>query len=55
MGARPMQRLILEKIRKPLSEQVLFGDLTNGGTIRVLVENDEIKTEVIKESEAAAL
>ena len=55
MGARPMQRLILEKIRKPLSEQVLFGGLTNGGTIRVFVENDEIKTEVIKESEAAAL
>jgi len=54
MGARPMQRLILEKIRKPLSEQVLFGDLTNGGTIRVFVENDEIKTEIIKESEAAA-
>ena len=55
MGARPMQRLILEKIRKPLSEQVLFGDLTNGGTIRVFVENDEIKTEIIKESKAAAL
>jgi ATP-dependent Clp protease ATP-binding subunit ClpA len=55
MGARPMQRLILEKIRKPLSEQVLFGGLTNGGTIRVFVENDEIKTEIIKESEATAL
>ena len=55
MGARPMQRLILEKIRKPLSEQVLFGGLANGGTIRVFVENNEIKTEIIKESETAAL
>jgi ATP-dependent Clp protease ATP-binding subunit ClpA len=55
MGARPMQRLILEKIRKPLSEQVLFGGLTNGGTIRVFVEDNEIKTEIIKESEATAL
>lgn len=55
MGARPMQRLILEKIRKPLSEQVLFGGLSSGGTVRVFVENDEIKTEVVKESEAAAI
>jgi len=45
MGARPMQRLILEKIKKPLSEQILFGSLSNGGTIRVFVENDEIQTE----------
>lgn len=48
MGARPMQRLILEKIKKPLSEEVLFGDLSAGGTLRVFVENDDLKTEIIK-------
>ena len=31
MGARPMQRLIQEKIKKPLAEMILFGDLAEGG------------------------
>jgi ATP-dependent Clp protease ATP-binding subunit ClpA len=31
MGARPMQRLIQEKIKKPLAEMILFGDLADGG------------------------
>jgi len=51
MGARPMQRLILEKIKKPLAEQVLFGSLANGGTIKVFVENDDIQTETETETE----
>ncbi len=39
MGARPMARLIQEKIKKPLAEQVLFGELSGGG--EVLVDADE--------------
>ena len=31
MGARPMDRLIQEKLKKPLAEEVLFGSLANGG------------------------
>ena len=43
MGARPMARLIQEKLKKPLAEMVLFGDLADhGGTVVVSVENDDI-------------
>jgi ATP-dependent Clp protease ATP-binding subunit ClpA len=42
MGARPMARLIQEKIKKPLAEELLFGQLTNGGNVHVSVKDDEI-------------
>ncbi|WP_428240901.1 ATP-dependent Clp protease ATP-binding subunit ClpA [Gynuella sp.] len=42
MGARPMARLIQDKIKRPLAEELLFGRLIGGGTIRVTVENDDI-------------
>ncbi len=42
MGARPMARLIQEKIKKPLANELLFGSLANGGTVHVSAENDEI-------------
>lgn len=35
MGARPMHRLIQEKIRKPLADELLFGKLTDGGFVRI--------------------
>ncbi len=41
-GARPMSRLIAEKIKKPLADEVLFGKLAKGGTVKVSVENDEL-------------
>lgn len=41
-GARPMARLIAEKIKKPLADEVLFGRLSKGGTVKVVVENDEL-------------
>jgi len=42
MGARPMARLIQEKLKKPLAEEVLFGELSeNGGVVNVdLADND---------------
>jgi len=44
MGARPMARVISEKIKKPLAEQLLFGALSEGGGIvNVSLEEDEIK------------
>lgn len=43
MGARPMARLIQEKIKKPLAEDLLFGDLVNGGEVTVTVANGELK------------
>jgi len=40
MGARPMSRLIQEKIKKPLAEEVLFGELSNGGGTVIVSEVD---------------
>ncbi|PKM11138.1 MAG: ATP-dependent Clp protease ATP-binding subunit ClpA [Gammaproteobacteria bacterium HGW-Gammaproteobacteria-3] len=42
MGARPMARLIQEKIKKPLANDLLFGKLVHGGQVRINVENDEL-------------
>ncbi len=42
MGARPMARLIQEKIKKPLANDLLFGKLANGGHVRVFVDADDL-------------
>ena len=42
MGARPLARLIDNKIKSPLSRRVLFGDLSSGGRVTVGVENNEL-------------
>ncbi len=46
MGARPMERLIKEKISKPLAEELLFGALAEGGSVRVFVSDNELKFEL---------
>ena len=43
MGARPLQRTIEDMIKKPLSKEILFGKLVNGGVVEVTVENKELK------------
>ncbi len=40
MGARPMARLIQEKIKKPLANDLLFGKLAKGGHVRIYVEDN---------------
>ena len=47
MGARPLQRAIDELIKKPLSKEILFGKLTNGGVVEIAVENNTLKLNVI--------
>jgi ATP-dependent Clp protease ATP-binding subunit ClpA len=49
MGARPLGRLIQEKVKKPLAEEVLFGQLVKGGTVKVAVvgEGDEAQLELV--------
>ena len=42
MGARPMSRLVEKEIRKPLADELLFGHLVNGGTVKVGVKKDKI-------------
>lgn len=43
MGARPMSRVIQEHIKRPLAEDLLFGDLVSGGSVDVTVKKDEIE------------
>ena len=39
MGARPMKRVIQEQIKRPLADDLLFGDLADGGEVRVEAPN----------------
>lgn len=51
MGARPLARVIQEKVKKQLAEELLFGKLTNGGIVKIGVKKDELSFE-IKEDKA---
>ena len=42
MGARPLKRTIDEYIKKPLSKELLFGKLVNGGVVEASVKNNEL-------------
>jgi len=47
MGARPMQRLIQDKIKKPLAEMILFGELAEaGGDVRIEEKDGDIRLSV---------
>lgn len=48
MGARPMARVVREKLKKPLAEELLFGKLMNGGVVKVGAKNDEITISITK-------
>jgi len=41
MGARPLARVIQDELKKPLAEEILFGRLENGGTVRVLLKDQK--------------
>jgi ATP-dependent Clp protease ATP-binding subunit ClpA len=45
MGARPMTRVIQNDIKKPLANEILFGALVNGGSVRVYVAGDALAFE----------
>ena len=42
MGARPKSRLIEKEIRKPLADELLFGKLIDGGTVKVGIKKDAV-------------
>jgi ATP-dependent Clp protease ATP-binding subunit ClpA len=48
MGARPLQRTIDEHIKKPLSKEILFGKLANGGVVEITVENSNLKLNYVE-------
>ena len=51
MGARPMNRLIQEKLKKPLAERILFGDLEGGGEVEICLNEtkDGIELHLVEE------
>jgi len=42
-GARPLARVIQENLKKPLADEILFGKLKDGGTVRVLLDREKDK------------
>jgi len=55
MGARPLARIIQEHVKKPLAEEVLFGKLAKGGTVRILLKGEELDFEYLSRDEEKAL
>ncbi|KHL68436.1 ATP-dependent Clp protease ATP-binding subunit ClpA [Pseudomonas flexibilis] len=54
MGARPMARLIQDKIKRPLAEEILFGELAeHGGVVHIDVAGDELVFEYETSAEVA--
>jgi ATP-dependent Clp protease ATP-binding subunit ClpA len=49
MGARPLQRVIDQDIKRPLSKQMLFGELKNGGKVTVDFRDGELVLDCVKE------
>ncbi|MDE2446158.1 MAG: ATP-dependent Clp protease ATP-binding subunit ClpA [Alphaproteobacteria bacterium] len=55
MGARPLARVIQEYIKKPLAEELLFGKLKDGGTVRILKSDDGLAFEYLGRDDEKAL
>ncbi|MGL6289790.1 MAG: ATP-dependent Clp protease ATP-binding subunit ClpA [Silanimonas sp.] len=51
MGARPMARLLQDKIKRPLADELLFGKLVNGGKVEVGVADGKLTVEAFAEPE----
>ncbi|MDH5358872.1 MAG: AAA family ATPase, partial [Gammaproteobacteria bacterium] len=52
MGARPMARLVQEKIKRPLADELLFGKLSEGGHVCVVLKQDELILDIINQMES---
>jgi ATP-dependent Clp protease ATP-binding subunit ClpA len=55
MGARPLSRVIQEHIKKPLAEELLFGKLAKGGTVRILKKDGGLGFDYLSRDEEKAL
>ncbi|MGF1750541.1 MULTISPECIES: ATP-dependent Clp protease ATP-binding subunit ClpA [Vibrio] len=51
MGARPMGRVVQDKLKKPLANELLFGSLVDGGTVKVGLKDDDLTFEYIGSKE----
>jgi ATP-dependent Clp protease ATP-binding subunit ClpA len=55
MGARPMTRLVQDKIKRPLADELLFGKLSHGGGhVRVTLVDDDLKLEIENAAESVS-
>ena len=54
MGARPMARLIQEKIKKELANELLFGELVQGGSVRITLGEDKLEFDCQANSKEAS-
>ena len=52
MGARPMARLVQEKIKRPLADELLFGKLSKGGHARITLVDSELVIDFENETES---
>jgi len=51
MGARPLARLIHNKIKKVLSDEILFGKLEKGGEVKITLCDDELVFDYVDNKE----
>lgn len=52
MGARPMARLVQEKIKQPLADELLFGKLSEGGHVRVNLQEGKLALDFVNQTES---
>ena len=45
MGARPMARVIQDNVKRALADELLFGDLAEGGKVKLSVRDDKLRVE----------
>ena len=50
MGARPMARVIQQHVKKELAHELLFGRLTQGGSVKIALKNDALSFEFFSDS-----
>lgn len=53
MGARPMARVIQDNLKKPLANEILFGHLSDGGTVKVTVKDNKLSFDYQTEAVSA--
>jgi len=51
MGARPMARVIQDKVKRPLADELLFGKLVAGGHVEIGIDGDNLSIDVQAGSE----
>lgn len=54
MGARPMGRVIQDQLKKPLANELLFGSLVEGGTVKVDLADDQLTFQYMSSREKVA-